>query len=147
MASQPYLNSQKIQACSNKFLRMIFFLKPRESVRSIMKENNLLSVNQIYQIEIAKLMHRVNLNSIPSPFHGQIRTDISAKSGSRIIQGHTSTAKCGQSIRCTGPKIWNALPRSLRFLSPDEIDNLTPVQMNVFKTKIKTYSIENIDFI
>ena len=44
---------KKIQACANKFLRVIFFLKPRDSVRNIMKENKLLSINQIYHLEVA----------------------------------------------------------------------------------------------
>ena len=38
---------KKIQACANKFLRIIFHLKPRDSVRALMKEHKLLSVNQI----------------------------------------------------------------------------------------------------
>ena len=49
---------KKIQACANKFLRIIFFLKPRDSVREIMKENKLFSVNQIYNLELAKLMQK-----------------------------------------------------------------------------------------
>ena len=32
---------KKIQACANKFLRIIFFLKPRDSVQEIMKEQGL----------------------------------------------------------------------------------------------------------
>ena len=39
---------KKIQACSNKFLRMIYFLKKRESVKTLMKENEIMSVNQIF---------------------------------------------------------------------------------------------------
>ena len=36
---------KKIQACANKFLRMIFFMKRRESVKKLMLDNKILSVN------------------------------------------------------------------------------------------------------
>ena len=55
---------KKIQACANKFLRIIFFLKPRDSVRQIMKDNRLLSVNQIYHLKVSKLMQKFALKSI-----------------------------------------------------------------------------------
>ena len=47
---------------------MIFFLKPRDSVKTIMKDNGLLSVNQIHHLEVAKVMQRHALKSIPLPF-------------------------------------------------------------------------------
>ena len=46
---------KKLQACANKFLRQIFFLGPRESVRNIMKEHSILSVNQIFHLKISRL--------------------------------------------------------------------------------------------
>ena len=69
---------KKIQACANKFLRLIFYLKPKDSVRSIMKENNLMSVNQIYHLEVSKIMQRVVLEVAPKPitllFENEVRT-------------------------------------------------------------------------
>ena len=113
---------KKIQACSNKFLRMIFFLKPRDSVRSLMKENNLLSVNQIYHLEVCKLMQAFSLNALPNSiidiFQGQVKlSSTSLRGATSVIQGASRTAKCAQSIRCTGPKLWNQLPKEIRFLS------------------------------
>ena len=52
---------KKIQACTNKFLRMVYFMKKRESVKSLMKENEMMSVNQIFHSEISKIMQRVTL--------------------------------------------------------------------------------------
>ena len=62
---------KKIQACANKFLRLIFFLKSRESVRDIMKENKFHSVHQIYKIELAKVMHKhaLGLSTRTFPVH------------------------------------------------------------------------------
>ena len=101
---------KKIQACANKFLRIIFYLKPRDSVRDIMKEHKLLSVNQIYNVEISKLMQRLALGTIPAPFNvifqDQIRTPCSSTRSATIVnRGSSKSLKCAQSVRCTGPKI------------------------------------------
>ena len=111
---------KKIQACANKFLRLIFFLKPRESVRDIMKENKFHSVHQIYKIELAKVMHKHALGCLPEPFlsifKDQTRqTHINSRSAVSVIPASTRFTKCDQEIRCTGPKTWNSLPRNLKY--------------------------------
>ena len=145
---------KKIQACANKFLRVIFFLKPRESVRPIMKEHNILSVNQIYQVEVSKLMQKYVLKSIPSPFVKMFQTQTrttttSTRSGTSIIQAPFSTLKCTQSIRCSGPKIWNSVPKEIRYMPTNSLDfsNLNPNPLKLFVSKMKEYAIQNIDFI
>ncbi len=144
---------KKIQACANKFLRLIFHLKPRDSVRSLMKENNLLSVNQIYHLEVAKLMQKYALKTIPSPFlsifENQIRTlQRSTRSGSSIAIAPSATAKCAQSIRCVGPKIWNALPSNIKFQPSPETNTSIPepLPLKIFIIGLKKYAIENIPF-
>ena len=82
---------KKIQACANKFLRIIFHLKSRDSVRDLMKENKLLSVNQIYHLEVAKVMQKYSLKTIPAPFFDiferQIRTSQTrTRSGSTVVR-------------------------------------------------------------
>ena len=145
---------KKIQACANKFLRVIFFLKPRESVRAIMKEHNILSVNQIFHLEVSKIMQKHALNSIPSPFlkifQARIRTSsTSTRSGTTITPAPSSTLKCAQSIRCSGPKIWNNVPKNIRYAPTNSLDfsNLNPNPLTVFVPKMKEHAIQNIDFI
>ena len=92
---------KKIQACANKFLRIIFFLKPRDSVREIMKENKLFSVNQIYNLELAKLMQKHALGTLPAPFSDMFRdqmrqTHIQSRSAMQIIQAASRFTKCDQ---------------------------------------------------
>ena len=144
---------KKIQACANKFLRMIFHLKPRDSVRNLMKENNLLSVNQIYHLEVAKIMQKYTLKKIPSPFleifESQIRTSRTrTRSASYLVPASSSTQKCAQSIRSTGPQIWNALPNDVRFLSSEsiELSAQVPMPLKKFNVAMKRYAIENISF-
>ena len=142
---------KKIQACSNKFLRVIFHLKPRDSVRDIMKENKLLSVNQIYQVEIAKLMHKHTLGDIPSPFkdifQSQVRqSGMRSRSNSQIIQAPSRTIKYEQSIRCSGPQIYNEIPSDIKYINTDQNSN-RPESFPKFSSKIKLFAISDVDFI
>ena len=144
---------KKIQACANKFLRIIFHLKSRDSVRDLMKENKLLSVNQIYHLEVAKVMQKYSLKTIPAPFFDiferQIRTSQTrTRSGSTVVRAPSSTQKCAQSIRCIGPQIWNALPNSIRFLPSEnnDLSNHLPLPLKQFIPGMKKYAIENVPF-
>ena len=59
---------KRIQACANKFVKMIFSMGRRDSAKNVMIENNIPSVNQIYNLEVGKLMQKLALGIIPPPF-------------------------------------------------------------------------------
>ena len=147
----------KIQACANKFLRVIFFLKRRDSVRAIMRENQLLGVNQIYHVEISKIMQKVALGIGPMAFQNlflkQIKvSEIGSGTISNFIQGAASSVICSQSICCTGPLIWNALPNPVKKkdTASDQFPHSTissePLSVGSFIQKLKNYAIDNIEF-
>ena len=118
-----------------------------------MKENELLSVNQIYHLEVAKLMQKYALRNIPLPFV-DIFDDLTrtsrtrTRSNSSIIPGPSTTQKCAQSIRCIGPKIWNALPNEVRFYPmPNETFSVpTPLPLKSFITGMKKYALNEVSF-
>ena len=66
-------------------------------------------------------------------------TRIRTRSNSSLVQAPSSTQKCAQAIRCTGPKIWNSLPNDIRFLpaanNPSPV--LIPVKLKPFVMKMK----------
>ena len=147
---------KKIQACSNKFLRLIFHLKPRDSVRSLMKENKLLSVNQIYHVEVAKIMQKHALGDILSPFmdilQGQIRlTEMRTRSDNVIVQGASRTNKYAQSIRCSGPFVFNSIPSHIKYHCAQSSDRVVitnyPISFPAFKSKMKQFALTDIDFL
>ena len=147
---------RKIQACANKFLRIIFSIKYKDSVQQIMKDNNLLSVNQIYHVEIAKIMHKVALGSGPIAFRSllqkQMKTaEIGSGRISNYIQGTSKAVKCSESIRCTGPLIWNMLPSSVKkkcsISEPSQSPvSSEPLPFGQFVKKVKKHALLNIDF-
>ena len=153
---------KKIQACANKFLRMIYFMKRRDSVKSLMSENKILSNNQIYHLEVAKIMQRVTLNSIPAPFidifKNQTRPSrMVTRCSSRYFQLSTVFQKCKQSISYNGPFIWNTVPVGVkinRYNSSLEHDLTGPLHCDLmkplikkFKKSMKKHALINISFI
>ena len=52
---------QQLQRICNKFIRLVFGLKRRESVKKVMKQNGRLTIKQIYQVEIASLYSCIKL--------------------------------------------------------------------------------------
>ena len=118
-----------------------------------MKDNKLLSVNQIYHLEVAKLMQKYALKTIPIPFieifDGQTRSSrVRTRSNSSLVQAPSFTQKCAQAIRCTGPKIWNSLPNDIRFLpvANNPSPMLIPVKLKPFVTKMKSFALNEIEF-
>ena len=118
-----------------------------------MKENKLLSVNQIYHLEVAKLMQKYALRTIPLPFidifDNQTRTSRTrTRSNSTIVPGPSATQKCAQSIRCVGPKIWNSLPNDIRFyhMPNDIFFDPTPLPLKSFITGMKHYALNEVSF-
>ena len=49
---------QRLQAVCNKFFRLIYNLDKRDSVRALLKSNNILNMKQMYNYNISKTMHR-----------------------------------------------------------------------------------------
>ena len=146
---------RKIQACANKFLRMIFFMKPYESVRELLKEQNILSVNQIFNVEIAKLMQRLHLGEAPKSisniFTNQRRViNVQTRSHTTFLSSTTFSMKSRQSISFIGPQIWNNLPVNVKkcIVINDDGDVISSnfIPLKHFKFEIKKHAISNIEY-
>ena len=139
-----------------------FFLKKRDSVKTLMKENEIMSVNQIFHSEIAKIMRRVDLNTIPTPFidifKNQRRTaTMVTRCSSNLFQSFTSFQKCKPSISYTGPYIWNSLPVELKSITTNDepineyvsetSDKYGKSFISKFMKKMKKFVLNNINFI
>ena len=48
---------QQLQRICNKFIRLVFGSKRRDSVRTVMKESGLLTIKQLYKAELAIFKH------------------------------------------------------------------------------------------
>ena len=151
---------KKIQACANKFLRMIFFLDWDDSVRNLMKEHKLLSVNQIFHLEISKIMQRVVLQTIPSPFTRVFEnqygpSSIYNRSSSAISRCSARNNKSMQALRYAGPLAWNAIPLSVKktpasnadqILTDQQVLKYDTLPLKAFVKNMKAHALFNIEF-
>ena len=56
---------QTLQRAANKFIRLIFKLNYRESVKNTMQQNHILTINQLFETELACFMHRYDHGKLP----------------------------------------------------------------------------------
>ena len=58
----------QLQRICNKLIKLVFGLKRRESVKKVMKQNGLLTIKQIYQVETAIFMYKTVKKVIQSHY-------------------------------------------------------------------------------
>jgi len=124
----------QLQRMCNKFIRAIYNVKRRGSIKEVMAKNELLTIKQLYDSEIAILMYRFQKNDLPDAFQDifQLKTtQMRTRSNSQITPSSFRTKTSQQSIKFIGPKIWNDLP--------NEIKNSK--SLKIFKNKLKSYYI------
>ena len=56
----------QLQSICNKFIRLVFGLKKRDSVKNVMKQNGLLTIEQVYHVELAIFMYKTVKKTSPS---------------------------------------------------------------------------------
>ena len=124
-------------------------------MRNIMKEKSLLSNNQIYKSEIAKIMQKVSLQEAPTPilsvFQDQRRIGgMNTRSNSDIFIPSIGKSKCMQALNFSGPKIWNCLPEYVK-KEPNNVslsvNDSQLIPYEAFSKSIKSFALSDIDFI
>ena len=119
-----------------------------------MKENRLMSVNQIFTLESAKTMQGVILKKSPVPisaiFANRVRTtQTQTRSGSYFNPCNTTRVKCRQTLRYCGPMIWNDLPNHVKWkdIANPENNQPTPLDFTRFCTNLKNFIFSETPFI
>ena len=121
---------QRLQAISNKFFRLIYNLDWRDSVRSLLKSNNVLNIFQTYDFNVGKIMYKAIENDLPQP----LQKCFSQCSENPLLfcEKNCRIKRTEKGIFSAGPKIWNILPIASR----DESNSLK------FKKLLKTHILE-----
>ena len=63
---------KKLQSTANNFIRLVFGIRRKDSVKSLMKAQNLLSIYQLMKREIAYFMYKYCNNHLPAAFEGML---------------------------------------------------------------------------
>ena len=115
---------RRLQACMNKFFRMIFYLDNTDSVRHILKSHNILNISQNYDFKVSLMMHKAANNNLPFPVLKCLTTfnPFFFFKSSRMKQTE-------KSVSFAGPKLWNSLPSEL----------VVEPSFNIFKEKLRAH--------
>ena len=107
----------KLQKLCNRFIRLIFGLKRNSDVSCVMKEHNILNINQILFKDVNIFMFKQCNGSNPSVFNEVFAKTVS-KYGTRNRSDYMPKLYCNtlcqQSISYRGPASWNKVSSSLK---------------------------------
>ena len=109
---------QRLQSAANKFVRLIFKLDLRESVKDSMQQLGILTINQLAELETSNFMYKYLHNKLL--FNGLLnKNTISEKthdtrSQSKLFPLFRHIEYTKQSMKYRGLRTWNAIPISVR---------------------------------
>ena len=107
----------QLQRICNKFVRIIFGLNRRSSVKDVMIENGLLTIKKIRDLEICIFMYKYSNQCLPAALQNLFSikaTRVTTRSNSKYIPPSYRATVCQQSIKFLGPKIWIKLPTIIK---------------------------------
>ena len=127
-SSSPHLKST-LQTAQNKAVRALLFLPHMSNVSSRFTELRILNVENLYEHEVAKLLHSVHHNYCPSAFSNFFEisshthsTRLRQNSSFSLIKPKSEFGK--KSLKFAGVKIWFKLPSNLKEVSEPSKFNL-----------------------
>ena len=109
----------QLQRSCNNFLRMIFGLKWRDSVKPIMKKFKIPTIQSMLINELATLMHKYYSNSIPIALRDLFTRNtlnVRTRSGSVTSRNAFRLQTSKQALSYRGTKTWEVIPNSIKYL-------------------------------
>ena len=113
--------ASKIQHTTNKFIRMIYGIQHGDNINHIMKENYIMTIEQITHLEVASFMFEYTKNKLPQSFHNFFKNNIlinnkklSTRSQSNFFPSFCRINLNKQSFKYKGPLAWNQTPTTIK---------------------------------
>ena len=108
----------KLQCAVNKLMHSIFNVGKRQTVSCVMKDDSLLTIRQIRDIEISTFVYKFMNKLLPLPFDHSFKTAFkitkNTRSQSSLYPSFCRVHITKQAMRYKGPLIWNDIPFNLR---------------------------------
>ena len=129
----------QIRVMQNKIVKTMLFQPIDSRIRPLFASLNLLNVNDIFKVEVAKHVHKFICNTLPDVFKEQynlisatrtIRTRAAGRSN--IVVNRTNKFIGKQTSTVLGASIWNEIP-----------DNIRTLSFINFKDFLKRYLLQN----
>ena len=128
-----------IRVMQNKIVKSMLFQPIDSRIRPLLASLNLLNVNDIFKVEVAKHVHKFICNTLPDVFNEQydlisttrtIRTRAAGRSN--IVVNRTNKHIGKQTSTVLGASIWNEIP-----------DNIRTLSFINFKDSLKSYLLQS----
>ena len=125
-----------LQTAVNKFIRFIFGLNGRDSVKDVMQKHSIFSINQLAleELETASFMYKYLHGDLPETFQNLFDDNFldgsnsrQTRSQSKLFPRFCRIVLSKQSLKYRGPLTWNSIPTPLRKIK----------SYNSFKKEIK----------
>ena len=109
----------KLKNLHSKIVRYMTFTPQDTDVSMQFKRLNLLTIDEIYTLEISKFMFRYSISTLPSSFDEYFRNiehhyNTRTKTNSSLDLPRPRTDFGKQSVKYNGVKIWNEIPSAIR---------------------------------
>ena len=107
---------RKLEVAQNKALRCITYSDRRTRLRPLYKTNNILPVDDIYNIECLKFMFNFKHKKLPLAFNDYftLRSELSNVTRNDRQREQFKTKRSQASIKFIGPRKWSEIPRAAR---------------------------------
>ena len=117
----------ELQRVANKFIRMIYNLDNRTSVKAVMQQNGILSIDQLLKLETACFMFKYIKDLLPLAFSNLLRENLiqqntsllsprRTRSNSKFFPTYCRTNVTKQSLKFKGPAVWGTIPSQIKDL-------------------------------
>ena len=113
--------ASKIQRIANKFIPMTFGLHHRANVTDILRNNNIMTIDQITELEITCFMYKYIKSVLPPCFNHFFQNNLVSDNFTKCTRSqskfHPSFSRLNiikQSLRYRGPLAWNKAPSSIK---------------------------------
>ena len=114
----------KIKVLQNKAISIISEIPHKERVSPYYYKLQILKLDDLYQFELAKIMHQYTHNKLPIRFCNYFTYSCNSYSYStrnsskdHLLLPRFTTTRTQKSIKYKGAKLWNSLPETLRHMS------------------------------
>ena len=115
-----------LQRTCNNFIRMIFGLRRRDSIKNIMKINRIPTINQMLVKELSTIMHKYYNNNLPPSLHSlfpKVTHRMTTRSGNEAARNSFKTTLSQQTITYRATHLWNLLPNSIKYMENENSEN------------------------
>ena len=132
-----------IQRSCDQFIKMALNIYDSSQLNTMMKEQKLLTIDQVLFVEIGFAMFKIHNNMFPTPindFFTKPSHQMTTRSRRNFLLGKPRIELTRQSVNFRGIKIWNNIPVAVKYINCHH--PTTYRSLKSFKKRLTNYVTE-----